>query len=112
MVLTARLKPHTPGIIAARQGGTLTLFLPPKASSAMLTESSPIRRPPPDIPQTRSCSAASPLSLPLWARPPRPLSAKGERDRRPGSCDGQHGMQSLKVYLATIVVSCAWWVQS
>lgn len=68
MVLTARLKPHTPGIIAARQGGTLTLFLPRKASSAMLTESSPIRRPPPDIPQTRSCSAASPPSPSLCGR--------------------------------------------
>lgn len=49
MVLTARLKPPTPGIIAARQGHIH--FLPRKTSSAMLTESSPIRRPPPDIPR-------------------------------------------------------------
>lgn len=76
----------------------------------MLTESSPIRRPPPEYPETRSLlgGESSLLSLPLlWAPPPRPLSAKGERDRRPGSCDGQLGMQSLNVYLATIVVSCA-----
>lgn len=71
--------------------------------SAMLTESSPIRRPPPDIPGhlSESESVSPPLrsriSLRLFLAFRAPMlppltgrTGRGQRDRRPGSCDGHH----------------------
>lgn len=90
MVLTARLKPRPPGIIAARHDAYT--FLPRKSLVGHANRVQPYPQTATGYPKTRSCL---PSEYVLFLPPPslrapwRPLSAKGERDRRPGSCDGR-----------------------